>query len=149
MSCVVGCPYDGYIKPIQVRDIAYRLLDIGCYEISLGDTIGVGTVNTTKRMLEAVLHDIPPEKLAVHYHDTHERALENILGALEMGITTIDSSVTSLGGCPYAKGATGNVSTEDVVYLLEQLNVRTGVDLDKLMEIADWISKEIKHENRV
>jgi len=148
VSCVLGCPYEGQIDPESVRYVAKRLHDMGCYEVSLGDTIGIGTPQSTEEMLRAVLHDISPDKLAVHFHNTYDRALENILKALTMGITVIDSSVASLGGCPYAKGATGNVSSEDVVYILEQLEVSTGVNLQKLSETAEWICDKIGRQNR-
>lgn len=148
VSCVLGCPYEGEIDPEAVRYVAKRLHDMGCYEVSLGDTIGIGTPQSTEDMLRAVLYDIPADKLAVHFHNTYGRALENILKACTMGISVIDSSVASLGGCPYAKGATGNVSSEDVVYLLEQLGVSTGVNLERLSETAEWICEQLARQNR-
>lgn len=140
VSCVVGCPYDGPIAPGKVADVAQALLEMGCYEIGLGDTIGVGTPTTIKRMLEACMSSIPVEQLGAHYHDTYGQALANILASLEMGIATIDSSVAGLGGCPYAKGATGNVATEDVVYMLNGMGIDSGIDLMKLVETAWFIS---------
>ncbi|WJG07911.1 hydroxymethylglutaryl-CoA lyase [Aliiglaciecola sp. LCG003] len=132
LSCVLGCPYEGHISPDKVAQVAAKLLDMGCYEISLGDTIGVGTPTKTAAMLEAVLKVVPVEKLAVHFHDTYGQALANILVALQMGVSIIDSAVSGLGGCPYAKGASGNVATEDVVYMLNGMGIETGIDIDKL-----------------
>ena len=148
VSCVLGCPYEGFVDPFKVRSIAKRMKDMGCYEISLGDTIGIGTPEGTKAMLQEVMREIPAEHLAVHFHDTEDRALDNILVALAMGVTVVDASVASLGGCPYAKGATGNVSTEDVVYMLGKLGVETGVNLKGLTEVAGWISSALQRENR-
>ena len=118
LSCVLGCPYEGHISPKKVADVAAELHEMGCYEISLGDTIGVGTAGSTHRMLDEVLKRVPLEKVAVHYHDTYGQALANILTSLQFGVATIDASVSGLGGCPYAVGATGNVATEDVVFML-------------------------------
>lgn len=143
ISCVVGCPVEGAIPPSQVVYVAQELLNMGCTEISLGDTIGVGTPGTVIPMLEAVLEVVPIEKLAVHFHDTYGQALSNILISLQMGIRTIDSSVSGLGGCPYAKGASGNVATEDVVYMLNGLGVKTNVDLRKLMLAGEFICKHL------
>ncbi|KAJ1934346.1 hypothetical protein EC988_008840, partial [Linderina pennispora] len=143
VSCVVGCPYEGKIDPQAVADVAGRLAALGCYEISLGDTIGVGRPSEIRAMIEAVSKTVPVEKLAIHCHDTYGQALANIYASLEAGIRVVDSSVAGLGGCPYAKGATGNVATEDVVYLLEGLGFRTGVDLHKLAGIGQWISNEL------
>lgn len=140
ISCALGCPYQGDIDPQLVADLAEQLIAMGCYEISLGDTIGVGTAGSTKILLEKILKKIPAEKIAVHFHDTYGQALANIYVALEHGIQVIDSSVSGLGGCPYAKGATGNVATEDVLYLLNGLNIQTGVDLNKLVEVGQFIS---------
>ena len=148
ISCVMGCPYDGDIDPQRVRNVALKLKEIGCYEISLGDTIGVGTVRKTKEMIEAVLKDLSPNEVAVHFHDTFGRALQNILTAMEYGINIIDSSIGSLGGCPYADGATGNVSTEDVVYLMQQLNIETGINLSRLCQTANWICRTTQIPNR-
>lgn len=143
VSCVVGCPYDGDIAPEQVADVAEKLYKMGCYEISLGDTIGVGTVASVQKMLQAVSARIPTEHLAVHFHDTYGQALTNIYTALEHGITVVDSAVAGLGGCPYAKGASGNVATEDVVYLLNGLNIKTGIDFEQLLEAGWFISDRL------
>ena len=139
VSCVLGCPYEGEIKPERVAEVAGALYAMGCYEVSLGDTIGTGTPGKTKAMIEACARRVPMEKLAGHYHDTYGQALANIYASLEMGVATFDASVAGLGGCPYAKGASGNVATEDVVYMLNGLGVRTGVDLDNLVDIGQWI----------
>jgi hydroxymethylglutaryl-CoA lyase len=139
ISCVVGCPYEGDIEPDKVADVAEALFHMGCYEISLGDTIGVGTPAKTQRMIKACMHRVPVEQLAGHYHDTYGQALANIYASLELGVATFDSSVAGLGGCPYAVGASGNVATEDVVYMLNGLGIETGVDLDRLVEIGQWI----------
>ncbi|KAG4912880.1 hypothetical protein JHK82_053461 [Glycine max] len=143
ISCVVGCPLEGNIAPAKVAYVAKSLYEMGCSEISLGDTIGVGTPGTVISMLEAVLDVVPTDMLAVHFHDTYGQALSNILISLQMGISTVDSSVSGLGGCPYAKGATGNVATEDVVYMLNGLGVKTNVDLGKLMLAGDFICKHL------
>jgi hydroxymethylglutaryl-CoA lyase len=137
VSCVVGCPYQGEVQPDQVLEVCKQLLALGCYEISLGDTIGVGTPNKVQALLELLLQHIPSDKLAVHFHDTYGQALANIHKALELGIRVVDSAVAGLGGCPYAKGASGNVATEDVVFLLEGLGIRTGIDLERLAR-AGW-----------
>lgn len=134
VSCVLGCPYEGVIAPGNVASVAKTLFEMGCYEISLGDTIGVGTPIATQKMLDAVLGVVPLCALAVHFHDTYGQALANILVALQMGINVIDSAVAGLGGCPYAKGASGNVATEDVVYMLHGMGIATGVDLSMLAE---------------
>jgi hydroxymethylglutaryl-CoA lyase len=134
VSCVLGCPYEGHVKPQKVAEVSQRLLDMGCYEISLGDTIGVGTPVKTQQMLEAVLSCIPADKLAVHFHDTYGQALVNILIALQQGISVVDSAVSGLGGCPYAKGASGNVATEDLVYMLDGMNIETGINLKQLTQ---------------
>jgi len=139
ISCVVGCPYEGEIAPQKVAEVAGALFDMGCYEVSLGDTIGVGTPAKTQRMIEACARRVPIGKLAGHYHDTYGQALANIYASLELGVATFDSSVAGLGGCPYAAGASGNVATEDVVYMLDGLGVQTGVDLDRLVAIGQWI----------
>jgi hydroxymethylglutaryl-CoA lyase len=139
VSCVLGCPYEGEVKPERVADVAGALYDMGCYEVSLGDTIGTGTPGKTKAMIEACAKRVPLDKLAGHYHDTYGQALANIYASLEMGVGTFDASIAGLGGCPYAKGASGNVATEDVVYMLNGLGVRTGVDLRQLVEIGRWI----------
>ncbi len=139
ISCVLGCPYEGDVNPAVVADIAQELLDMGCYEVSLGDTIGVGTPGSTRRMLDAVAARIPVEKLAGHYHDTYGQAIANTYASLEFGVGVFDSSVAGLGGCPYAAGATGNVATEDVVYMLHGLGIETGVNLDKLIAAGEYI----------
>ncbi|KAJ8491297.1 hypothetical protein OPV22_013018 [Ensete ventricosum] len=143
VSCAVGCPVEGTVPPAKVAYVAKKLYDMGCSEISLGDTIGVGTPGTVIPMLEAVMSLIPGDKLAVHFHDTYGQALSNILAALQMGISVVDSSVAGLGGCPYAKGASGNVATEDVVYMLNGLGIKTNVDLGKLMAAGDFICKHL------
>ena len=139
VSCVLGCPYEGEVKPERVAGVAASLYEMGCYEVSLGDTIGTGTPGKTKAMIEACARRVPLEKLAGHYHDTYGQALANIYASLEMGVGTFDASVAGLGGCPYAAGASGNVATEDVVYMMDGLGVRTGVDLGKLVAIGRWI----------
>jgi len=147
VSCVVGCPYEGDIAPEQVAAVAKTLFDMGCYEVSLGDTIGVGNPASVQRMLEACAQSVPMAKLAGHYHDTYGMAIANIHASLQMGLAVFDSSVAGLGGCPYAKGASGNVATEDVVYLLQGLGIETGIDLAKLAAIGDWISSAINRPN--
>ncbi len=144
ISCVVGCPYEGDVIPQKVADVAGALYDMGCYEISLGDTIGVGTPRKIQAMIEACTKRVPAAKLAGHYHDTYGQAIANIYASLELGVGTFDSSVAGLGGCPYAAGASGNVATEDVVYLLEGLGIETGIDLDKVVDIGVWISSILK-----
>ncbi|OLO08758.1 hydroxymethylglutaryl-CoA lyase [Salinicola sp. MH3R3-1] len=148
VSCVLGCPYEGEIAPARVAEVSRALYEMGCYEISLGDTIGVGTPLKAKRLLEAVAKEIPRDKLAAHFHDTYGQALANLYAVLEEGIGVIDSAVAGLGGCPYAKGATGNVATEDVIYLLNGLGIDSGVDLDKLAETGVWITQNIGKPNR-
>ena len=143
VSCVVGCPYQGAVAPQHVADIAHALYEMGCYEVSLGDTIGVGTPASILTMLEAVAKRIPLKFIAGHYHDTYGMAIANIHASLQFGISTFDSSVAGLGGCPYAVGATGNVASEDVVYLLNGLGIECGVDLPSLIETAAWISSEL------
>jgi hydroxymethylglutaryl-CoA lyase len=140
ISCVLGCPYEGEIAPAKVAEVAAALADMGCYEVSLGDTIGVGTPRRTQAMIEAVAKRVPVERLAGHYHDTYGQALANIYASLEMGVATFDASVAGLGGCPYAAGASGNVATEDVVYMLQGLGIETGIDLQRLAEVGRWIS---------
>lgn len=140
ISCVAGCPYDGNVDATIVASIANDLLALGCYEISLGDTIGVGTAGQIKQLIEILARTIPIEKLAVHMHDTYGQALANIYAALELGVSVVDSSVAGLGGCPYAVGATGNVATEDVVYLLNGLGIEHGVNLEKLIYAGNTIS---------
>ncbi|MCU1418785.1 MAG: Hydroxymethylglutaryl-CoA lyase [Schumannella sp.] len=140
VSCVAGCPYEGDIAPSAVADVAEQLFTLGCYEISLGDTIGVGTPAQIQKMLNAVIAKVAVDKLALHCHDTYGQALVNIYAGLEMGIAVVDSSVAGLGGCPYAKGATGNVATEDVLYMLNGLGIDAGVNLKKVIEAAWFIS---------
>ena len=143
VSCVLGCPYEGDIAPEKVAEVAKALYDMGCYEISLGDTIGTGTPAKAQAMIAAVATHVPTEKLAAHFHDTYGQALANLLAVLQMGVATIDSSVAGLGGCPYAKGASGNVATEDVVYMLNGLGINTGIDLEKLADTGSWICDQI------
>ncbi|GAA0143163.1 lyase [Lithospermum erythrorhizon] len=143
ISCVVGCPVEGSVPPSKVAYVAKELVNMGCCEISLGDTIGVGTPGTVIPMLKAVMDVVPLAKLAVHFHDTYGQALSNILVSLQMGIGIVDSSVSGLGGCPYAKGASGNVATEDVVYMLNGIGVKTNVDIGKLVLAGDYISNHL------
>ncbi|NP_001150050.1 Hydroxymethylglutaryl-CoA lyase, mitochondrial [Zea mays] len=143
VSCVIACPVGGATDPAKVAYVAKELYTMGCSEISLGDTTGVGTPGSVVAMLQAVMSFVPVDKIAVHFHDTYGQALANILVSLQMGINIVDSSVSGLGGCPYAKGATGNVATEDVVYMLHGLGIETNVDLNKLMEAGDYISKHL------
>ncbi len=143
VSCVVACPYEGPVAKAKVAEVAKRLNELGCYEVSLGDTIGVGTPATVLPMLEAVAREVPTAKLAGHFHDTYGMAAANVYASYELGLRAFDSSVGGLGGCPYAKGATGNVATEDVVYLLRDRGVETGIDLDALVDCADWITKQL------
>lgn len=140
ISCVLGCPFDGEIKPKAVADLASTLWDLGCYEISLGDTIRVGTPAKAKEMLRAVSADIPAANLAMHFHDTYGQALANLYAGLEQGVRVIDAAAGGLGGCPYAPGATGNVATEDVVYMLEGMGISTGVDMEKLLAATNEMS---------
>ncbi|MDN3521143.1 hydroxymethylglutaryl-CoA lyase [Halomonas ramblicola] len=148
VSCVLGCPYEGEIAPAKVAEVARALHEMGCYEVSLGDTIGTGTPLKAKRMLEAVSKDIPMAQLAAHFHDTYGQALANLYAVLEEGVAVVDSSVAGLGGCPYAKGASGNVASEDVVYLLDGLGIDSGVDLDALAATGTWITQAIGRPNR-
>ncbi|WP_339900214.1 hydroxymethylglutaryl-CoA lyase [uncultured Gilvimarinus sp.] len=147
ISCVLGCPYSGRVELQTCLDIARELLAMGCYEISLGDTIGVGTAADTQRLLACLLNDIPVDQLAVHMHDTYGQALSNILAALQMGVHVIDSSVAGLGGCPYAQGATGNVATEDVIYLLDGLGINHGINLPQLMAAGQRICDRLGKRN--
>lgn len=147
VSCVVGCPYEGEIDPAEAATVARTLADMGCYEVSLGDTIGVGTPASIRRLLEACLRQLPAKRLAGHYHDTYGMAIANIYASLELGIATFDASIAGLGGCPYARGASGNVASEDVVYLVHGLGIETGIDLAKLAAIGDWISSAINRPN--
>lgn len=152
ISCVVGCPYEGEVDPNKVAEVAVRLHDMGCYEVSLGDTTGVGTPGSVTRVIEIVTDSISIHRLAVHLHDTYGQALANIYASLQMGIDVVDSSVAGLGGCPYvkgngAKGASGNVATEDLVYMLNGLGIEHGVDLDKLIEAGQFITEQLGREN--
>jgi isopropylmalate/homocitrate/citramalate synthase len=147
VSCVLGCPYQGEVPIAEVARVSKALLDLGCYEISLGDTIGVGTAGKARALIEQVSEAVPLEKLAVHFHDTYGQALANIHACLEAGVAVVDASVAGLGGCPYAKGASGNVATEDVVYLLNGLGIDSGVDLKALAATGDWISKTLSRPN--
>jgi len=146
VSTVLGCPYQGDVPLSDVVRVARRLHELGCYEISLGDTIGIGTPAKARAMLRAVAAEVPVSALAVHFHDTRGQALANILACLEEGVAVVDSSVSGTGGCPYAKGATGNVATEDVVYMLEGMGIATGVDLPKLIDTGLWLSTQLGHE---
>jgi hydroxymethylglutaryl-CoA lyase len=147
VSTVLGCPYQGEVPLADVVRVAVRLHALGCYEISLGDTIGVGTPAKARAMLAAVAQEVPLAALAVHFHDTRGQALANILACLELGVAVVDSSVSGAGGCPYARGATGNVATEDVVYMLHGMGIRTGVDLDRLVETGRWLSAQLGRDN--
>lgn len=147
VSTVVGCPYEGPIRPAAVAKVAEALLDMGCYEISLGDTIGVGNPGSMSAMLREVLHVADVSKFAVHCHDTYGQALSNILTSLDFGVSVVDSSVSGLGGCPYAKGASGNAATEDVVYMLHGLGIWTGVELSKLVMVGRYISEQLGRES--
>ncbi len=146
ISTVIGCPYEGAIAPEAVAEIAKKLATIGCYEISLGDTIGVGTPLKARRMLAAVAAEVPMERLAIHFHDTYGQALANIHACLEMSVAIVDSSVSGLGGCPYAIGATGNVATEDVLYMLAGLGIETGVDMDRLLTAGTLIDTLLERQ---
>lgn len=139
VSTVVGCPYEGAVKPQAVVKVVQALYDMGCYEISLGDTIGVGTPGTMRKMLDEVTQAVPANQLAVHCHDTYGQALPNILTSLEYGIRVVDASVSGLGGCPYARGASGNAATEDVVYMLHGIGLQTGINLEKLITVGRYI----------
>jgi hydroxymethylglutaryl-CoA lyase len=148
VSCVVGCPYEGFIEPQQVAHVAKELFEMGCYEISLGDTIGVGTPSKIQAMIVEVSDVMPIEKIALHCHDTYGQALANIYAALALGVSVFDSSVAGLGGCPYAKGASGNVATEDLLYMLDGMGIETGVDLEAMISVGDYISKQLGRENQ-
>jgi hydroxymethylglutaryl-CoA lyase len=143
VSCALGCPYEGAIAPVAVADVARRLIELGCYEVSLGDTIGVGTPASTLAMLEAVMAQVPPGQLAGHFHDTFGQGVANVYAALQAGVSVFDSSVSGLGGCPYARGATGNLATEELVYLLDGLGVASGVDLEALVSAGDYICGQL------
>lgn len=143
VSCALGCPYQGEVTPAAASEVAWALFEMGCYEVSLGDTIGTGTPEKTKAMIEAVARRVPIKKLAGHYHDTYGMAIANIYASLQMGVNVFDAAVGGLGGCPYAQGASGNVATEDVVWLLQGLGIACGVDLDRLVDTAAWISGQL------
>ncbi|MBL0373297.1 hydroxymethylglutaryl-CoA lyase [Rhizobium sp. KVB221] len=147
ISCIAGCPYDGTVDVEEVALMARTLNDMGCYEISLGDTIGVGTATKVRTVINRVAATIPRERIAMHFHDTYGQGIANVLASLEEGISVFDSSVGGLGGCPYAPGANGNVATEDVLYLMEGLGIETGVDLGSVARIGDWISEVLKRPN--
>ncbi len=148
ISCVLGCPYEGAVDPQRVAAVARQLYGLGCYEISLGDTIGIGTPLQARDMVATVARVVPIEHVAVHFHDTRGQALANILACLELGVSVVDSSVGGLGGCPYASGATGNVATEDVLYMLHGMDIETGVDMDRLIEVGRFISTRLGRETQ-
>jgi len=147
VSCVLGCPYEGEIEAKAVAAVCSRLMRLGCDEISLGDTTGVGTASLANALVNTVSAVVPVEQLAVHFHDTYGQALANILACLDAGVRIVDSSVSGLGGCPYADGATGNVASEDVVYMLHGLGLTTGIDLYELAQTGEWISKQLERSN--
>jgi hydroxymethylglutaryl-CoA lyase len=147
VSTVLGCPYQGDVPVADVVRVARRLHDLGCYEVSLGDTIGIGTPGKARAMLAAVAGEVPMAALAVHFHDTRGQALANILACLELGVAVVDASVSGTGGCPYARGASGNVATEDVVYMLHGMGIATGIDLDRLIETGRWLSAQLGRDN--
>ena len=147
VSCVAGCPYEGDIPAAKVAEVAKALYNMGCYEISLGDTIGVGTPSLINTMINAVTESTPIEKIAVHFHDTYGQAIANSYAALQLGVSVIDSSIAGLGGCPYAEGASGNVATEDVLYLLKGLNIKTGINLSAAIAAGNYISERLGREN--
>ncbi|MCZ7935077.1 hydroxymethylglutaryl-CoA lyase [Agrobacterium leguminum] len=147
VSCIAGCPYDGTVAPDDVAAMAEALIALGCYEISLGDTIGVGTADQIRNIIKRVSARIPREKLAMHFHDTYGQGVANVLASLDEGISVFDSSVAGLGGCPFAPGASGNVATEDVVYLLQGLGIKTGIDLMAVAKTGDWISRHLGRPN--
>jgi len=146
-SCVLGCPYEGDVAVSEVVRVTKALIDLGCYEVSLGDTIGIGTPSKAREMIAAVIKEVPAEKLALHFHDTRGQALANILACLEYGVANIDASVAGLGGCPYAAGASGNVSTEDVVYMLHGMGIETGINLKQLVAAGHYITEQIACPN--
>ena len=147
ISCVLGCPYEGEVSMDTVAEVARQLLDAGCYEISLGDTIGVGTAGKAQALIERVSRAVPIPQLAAHFHDTYGQGLANLHAVLQCGISVIDSSVAGLGGCPYAKGASGNVATEDVLYMLNGMDIETGVDMQKLLEAGQYINEFLGRES--
>ena len=145
VSCVLGCPYEGTVDPNKVAEVAKKIFELGCYEISLGDTIGVGTPRNVEIMINTVTRQIPVERISVHFHDTHGQALANILVALQCGVSGVDSAVSGLGGCPYAHGASGNVASEDVLYMLNGMGIETGVNMDELLKASSFISRALGH----
>jgi len=147
VSCVLGCPYEGNIEAGVVAEISAQLMQLGCDEISLGDTIGTGTPGLANDLIKAVSSNVPVEQLAVHFHDTYGQALANTLASLDAGIRIVDSSVSGLGGCPYANGASGNIASEDMIYMLHGLGLTTGIDLEALAITGDWISKQLQRPN--
>lgn len=147
VSTVLGCPYQGDVPVADVVRVAKRLHDLGCYEVSLGDTIGIGTPARARAMLAAVAEQVPMSALAVHFHDTRGQALANILACLELGVAVVDSAVSGVGGCPYARGATGNVASEDVVYMLHGMGIATGIDMEKLIDTGRWLSAQLVRDN--
>ncbi|MDF2180880.1 hydroxymethylglutaryl-CoA lyase [Neptuniibacter sp. CAU 1671] len=147
ISTVIECPYSGPTDPVTVANLAEQLTAMGCYEISLGDTIGTGTPLQTARLLETVTQQVPVERIAVHFHNTYGQALANILTALQFGVSVIDTSIAGLGGCPYAPGASGNIATEDVLYMLQGMGIETGVSLEKLVSTSHWICQQLAKEN--
>jgi hydroxymethylglutaryl-CoA lyase len=146
VSCVLGCPYEGEVSADAVARVATALIAMGCYEISLGDTIGTGTPLKARRLVERVASEVPLDRVALHFHDTYGQALANILACLELGVSVLDSAVAGLGGCPYAKGATGNVATEDVAYMLSGMGIETGIELRNLTEAGRFISRHLNRE---
>ncbi len=147
ISVALGCPYQGEVSIESVVDLVRRMRDLGCHEIGIADTIGVGTAGRVKAVFEAAAHEFPIAQISGHFHDTYGQAVANVLACLEVGVNRFDSSIAGLGGCPYAKGATGNVATEDVVYLLHGLGIDTGLDLDRLVEAGQWISAQLGRKN--
>jgi hydroxymethylglutaryl-CoA lyase len=147
VSCALGCPYEGEVSPIKVAQVAEILFQLGCYEISLGDTIGVGTPRKAVQMIDAVAQKIPIQNVAAHFHDTYGQALANLYAVLQLGVSIIDSSVAGIGGCPYARGASGNVASEDVLYLLNGLEIETGISIDKLIEAGKFIAKFLRRSS--
>lgn len=146
VSCALGCPYEGEVAGKAVADVTRALFELGCYEVSLGDTVGIGTPERVKALIEAVARRAPLKKIAGHFHDTYGMAIANVYAALEMGVAAFDASVAGLGGCPYAPGAAGNVATEDVVWLLKGLGIETGIDLPRLADTGIWISQQLGRE---
>jgi hydroxymethylglutaryl-CoA lyase len=143
VSCVLGCPYEGEINPDRVAQVAGKLYAMGCYEVSLGDTIGTGTPLKARRLVETVASEVPLDRVALHFHDTYGQALANIVACLDLGVSVVDSAVAGLGGCPYARGATGNVATEDVVYMLDGMGIETGLELGRLCAAGQLVSAEL------